>query len=79
MCHFLKNLAFNAIESFQQGQEFFSPKMLQNYEVFGISILDFEDANAFVVLDHKKYITSIIPSLLKPGLGQNHYFGRIAS
>ena len=40
-CCFSQNVAFNAIEAFQQGQEYHGPDIWQKYEKFGIDILDF--------------------------------------
>ena len=42
-CCFLKNVALNAIEAFQQGQEYHGPDVWQKYEKFGTDILDFAD------------------------------------
>ena len=47
MCCFRKNVAFNAIEAFQQGQEYNGADVWQQYEKFGIDIL-------FVVLGHQE-------------------------
>ena len=42
-CCFSKNVAFNAIEAFQQGQEYHGQDVWRKYEDFGIDILDFAD------------------------------------
>ena len=79
-CCFSKNVAFNAIEAFQQGQEYHGPDIWQKYEEFGINILDFADTSMYLLcLDIKKYITSMIPILLKQRLRWNQDFGRLAS
>ena len=63
---FSKNVAFNAIEDFQQGQEYHGPDVWQKYEKFGIDIFDFAETPMHLLyLGIKKYIISIIPILLK--------------
>ena len=42
-CCFSKKVAFNAIETFQQGQEYHGPDVWKKDEKFGIDILDFSD------------------------------------
>ena len=44
-CCFSKNVTFNAIEAFEQGQEYHGPDGWQKYEDFGIDILDFADTS----------------------------------
>ena len=38
-CCFSKNVVFNAIEAFQQGQEYHGEDVCQNYKEFGIDII----------------------------------------
>ena len=65
-CCFSKNIAFNAIEAFKQGQEYHGPNVWQKYEEFDIDILDFADTPMHLLnLGIKKYIISMIPTLLK--------------
>ena len=75
-----KNVAFNVIETFQQGQEYHGPDVWQKYEEFGIDILDFAYTPMHLFyLGIKKYIIRMIPTLLKQRLKQNQDFGRLAS
>ena len=46
-------MAFNAIEAFQQGQEYHEPDVWQKYEEFDIDILDFADT-LLVLLGHQE-------------------------
>ena len=39
---FSKNVVFNAINTFQQGQQYDGPDVLQKYEEFGVDIFYFE-------------------------------------
>ena len=77
---FSKNVAFDAIKAFQQGQEYLEPDLWQKYEEFGIDILDFSDTPMHLLyLGIKKYIVSMIPTLLKQILRKEQHFGRLAS
>ena len=77
---FVKEVAFNAIEVFQQGQEYHGLDVWQKYEEFGIGILDFADTSIHLLyFGIKKYIISMIPTLLKQRLRQSQHFGRLAS
>ena len=79
-CCFSKNVAFNAIVAFQQGQEYHGPYVWQQYEEFGIDIFDFADTPMHLLyLGTKKYIINMIPTLLKQRLRQNQHFGMSAS
>ena len=61
----LKNVTLNAIESFQQGQEYHGPDVWQQCEEFGIDIMDFADTPMHLFyLDIKKYIISMFLTLL---------------
>ena len=80
ICCFSKNLAFNAIAAFQQGQECHGPDIWKQYEKFGIDILGFADSPMHLLyLGIKKYIISMIPTLSKQRLIQNQDFGRLAN
>ena len=77
---FPTNMAFNAMETFQQGREYRGPDVWHKYEEFGIEILDFVDTRLHLLyLGIKKYVMSMIPTLLKQRLRQNQDFGRLAS
>ena len=79
-CCFSKNVAFNTIVAFWQGQEYHGPDIWQKYKKFVIDILDFADTPMYLLyLCIKKYIIVMIPSLLKQWLRQNQHFGRLAS
>ena len=65
-CFFSKNMAFDAIEVFQQGQEYHGPEVWQKYKEFGVLNLDFSDTPMnLLYLGIKKYIISMIQALLK--------------
>ena len=59
-------MVFNAIEAFQQGQEYHGLEPWQQYEKFGINILDFSDTPIHLLhLSIKKCMINMIQSLLK--------------
>ena len=63
---FSRNVAFNAIEAFHQGQEYQGPDVWKKYEEFVMDILDFaETPRHLLYLCIKKYILSMIPTLLR--------------
>ena len=73
-------MALNAIEDFQQGQEYHCPDVWQKYHEFDIVILDFADTPMHLLyLGIKKHIISMIPTLLKQRLRQNQHFGKLSS
>ena len=79
-CCFSKNVAFNAIEALQQEQEYHGPDVWWKNEEFSIDILDFTDNPMHLLsLSIKKYIISMISTLLKQRLRQNQHFRRLAS
>ena len=59
----LENVAFNAVEAFQQGQESHGPDILQ--KEFDINLLDFAETLQLFYFDVKKYIISMIAKLSK--------------
>ena len=74
------NMAFNAIEAFQKGQEYHGPDVWQKYEGFGTNILDFADTPMqLLYFSIKKYMISMTPTLLKQKLRQNQDFGWLVS
>ena len=54
-CYFSKDKTLNAIEAFQQGQEYHGSDVWQKYEDFVIDILDSADTQMhFVLLGHQE-------------------------
>ena len=79
-CCFSKNSIFNAIDAFQQEQEYHGPDVWQKYDKFGIDIFVYADTPMHLLyLGIMKYIISMIPTLLKQRLRQNQNFGGLTS
>ena len=62
-------------EASQQGQEYHDSAFWQQYEEFGMYILDFADTCIHLLnIGIKKYMISMIPLLLKKELRQSQHF-----